>query len=373
MEHTKPLPSPPRITHIFAAGCFSFVLKDPDSDIKWAEYIDGIRSGLESIDSIDSVKITRLDSFRTLPINPDHDGRFHNPPFFPCPSSGIVTFNIFIPKRVQEEVFSYRLSGLHCERFSVLISYDNNFPITLIRPDQNIDGDLSLGFSDAAPIVREYIMSRWNKDASVQFCAMGPSPFHAEFYVVKDDNNIGTNIVKRRRYDHIYHNSSKDDAVSKFAKECCFVLSNFYERIYLKNAFSDAEINLRNDVRSVLSRITERNVFKNIYNSFAFSNRKDIANIYSSNFELEEISSELRKLSYIRDKSDDSFPDSPLWTYVEDRESEYPKLAKDEVQGLVRLAEVFEMGGSNNFAILVAALASATLTVIATLGASLIN
>ncbi len=50
--------------------------------------------------------------------------------------------------------------------------------------------------SSAVRVVREYLVREFNKLGNVEFEAMGPSPFHADFYVHEDVTQQGVKVVE---------------------------------------------------------------------------------------------------------------------------------------------------------------------------------
>ncbi len=351
---------------IFAIGCFHFVQKKwQENDAPGEDYALGISNSLEKIDNVSNVSVSEISGFSDIGFHPkyedDDEESYLNIPFIPCPSSGLVTFDVFIPKRVQEEVYPYGYGALHCEKFKVLVDFGGDFPIALIKPGEVISGDLSEGFSNFVPVIRNYLASRWPKDASVKFACLGPSPFHAEFYFqISEKEDL--KIEKRRGYDSILYQGPN---LTGFYRQIRAVLPNFYLQIYTRNRLMEIEYSVSYGIRSVIDRLTERNLFVKIKNYFLLSNKKDIADIYSLRFEAADIRRIVTERIEYNKRGDDSFTDSALWDYVAEKSSETQEESGQDLNQLLRLAEIFEMGGATNSSTVFAAISSAILTALA--------
>jgi hypothetical protein len=121
-------------------------------------------------------------------------------------------------------------------------------------------------------------------------------------------------------------------------------------------------------LNKVMSRLTERNLIKMGINFVTSSNRKDIAQIYSDVFEVEEaLESATDFMTEDKAKMPVEAQSSKLWEYVERGIGDVPRRLRERSSQILRLSEIFETSGSNNFAIVVAAIISAILTCGATL------
>lgn len=353
------------IDEIFAIGCFHFVQKPTTpSEGLYDSYASLISEALEKIDNVSNVVATGIDSFHSSGTHPEHkndDDGYSNIAFIPCPASGSVTFDVFIPARVQEEVFPLTKNSIVCEKFKVLVDYNGDFPMTLIKPGEPLKGDKTLGFSHFVPIVRNYLASRWPVAASLKFACMGPSPFHAEFYFRKGSENE-LKIEKTKGYDLILYDGEN---ISSFYKQIRAVLPNYYLFIYARNRLMEINYDVAEVIREVLERLTERNIFKQFKNYILHSNRRDIADIYSLDFEAQEIAFSIIENIDSSKRNDGAHSDSLLWDYVDQEIREQSSSKKDGMAQLLRLAEIFEMGGANNTSIVFAALSSALLTALA--------
>lgn len=193
-----------QIDDIFAIGCFSFVdYSAEDDESRLNDYSNNIIDALSKIDNVSNIVVNGISSFAFFPFHPDKEDGYSNIPFRPCPSSGLVSFDIFIPARVQRDVFPLGEARIDCEHFSLLVDYTGDFPVSILRPSRKIAGDKSSGFSDFVPIVRDYLASRWPPEAKVKFACLGPSPFHAEFYYRVGTANEIT-VERQRGYDRIF-------------------------------------------------------------------------------------------------------------------------------------------------------------------------
>jgi len=270
---------------------------------------------------------------------------------------------------VQEQVFHGSNAGI--ERFRVEITYDDEFPVTFISPIGDLE-DIENGFSDAVPIVREFMLSKCGKSDGVRFVCMGPSPFHAEFYLKMSEGEEKIEIKRSLGYDDIVYTThyGMDEDLHEFKLRVSQVLSYFYFAIYSRNAARNLEFNINVTIRDVLGRLTERNPLASAWNSIYHSNRRDIALVYSDLFDLEDALNGIK--SSIEDdkrRLDEDDTSSPLWYYVQRELNDFPHNARENIAHLLRLSEVFETSRANNWTIVAAALVSAVITCLATLGA----
>jgi hypothetical protein len=109
-------------------------------------------------------------------------------------SDSTVEFSLFIPHRVQADLFpSGRLPNTLTEHFRVrVVGTFTGLPIAFVEPD-NPTGIPEP--SDAVIIVREFLVSQLamnNSPLTLQI--LGPSPVHADFYVL--DSEIEQERIK---------------------------------------------------------------------------------------------------------------------------------------------------------------------------------
>lgn len=365
----------PYLAATFGVGCFHFV--DDDWDFEYSSpsfYSAQVRSLLQSVDNISNIEVNIGSGFLMFPLEPETTDYGGNGPFNPCPSSGHISFDVFLPERVQRQSFDDTfIQG--CENFRVYISYDYDFPVTVIAPvgDYDISED---GFSSSVPIVREFLFEKLGTKEGVRFSYMGPSPFHAEFFLKISPEDHGMTINKRRGYDDVFFISPSDepDSLAQFLQDSLRVISVYYYTVYTRNSLKKIENDTIELVRSVLSRLTEKKTLIKRITSINHSNKRDLAIIYSNIFEIEQSASAMKDdVVYSRSKMPEAAQKSPLWEFCNGEMKNLPNEIRRDLIDLIRLSEVFETSGANSRAVLIAALSSALLTCVATLAVALLK
>ena len=164
-------------------GCFWFAAKGVEETdfeaFRHDEFLNGIKETLESVDNISSVRIVSLIASLSFPpfaeqLSDDYD-------LFPIINGVEIAFDIFMPKRLQEE-YSFGRSDVEAEHFQVSIKYGFEMPVAYISynlPDGEEIEDQSP--STAVVLIRKYLEKKLQDATKVKFQLLGPSPFHADF------------------------------------------------------------------------------------------------------------------------------------------------------------------------------------------------
>lgn len=362
----------------FAAGCFMFVDRSSiDEKYDFGTYRAKIVSFLESIENITKIDVGEFSSYTHL--DPEgfylEDEKRSNETII-CPMSGSVSFEIYIPKRAQEKVF-YRPSKVPAERFSVFIRYGSGLPVTFVESRENVD--ISYGFTDFVAIIREYIISKTLPSSDIEFLCLGPSPFHADFFLKmadeEDSGDVGQiKISKRMGYDDIYFIASSDEDIDTqydaFKYLAFSNLSIFYDNIHVRNQLMTLEMVASNEIHAALSRLLEPNIAKRFWSNLIKSNQQSLLSSYQAILEIE----------YLYESANKSFRDSkaalqgeglgcPILDYSQYEIDHMPKDLGRKLSSTSKLIEVFEVSRANNFSVFTAALLSAIIAAGATIAA----
>ncbi|MEX3102591.1 MULTISPECIES: hypothetical protein [unclassified Streptomyces] len=168
----------------FAVGSLFPQLKNPEFYASWADEVERV---LNLIPSINDLKIT---GGRTSFALFDTEGaeRLDDLIHHPIPVYGAVTFTITIPSRVQSRLSPWGdiSVGNKVEKFLVFIELDSDYPYTLII----VSGDEIVRPTGAVVVVREFLqeeLAKLGDASSINLTTLGPSPFHAEFFVAEGD------------------------------------------------------------------------------------------------------------------------------------------------------------------------------------------
>jgi hypothetical protein len=177
----------------FGIGCFhlSTRVKVP-SEFDVAHYAQMIREFLGSIETVEDFSVEEEEGERTFqvteaPISMREGG------LFPGSVLRSVDFSLRIPQRTQLDIIKsihgseVAFTETGTEQFSVRTEYFYYGPVTVVECKE-VEHAGANSPSEAIIIVREYLKRKANEFASdVLFEVVGPSPFHANFFVIEDD------------------------------------------------------------------------------------------------------------------------------------------------------------------------------------------
>jgi hypothetical protein len=199
-------------TFAFAIGCFHFGLStEPPFTFEITNYLTELEEALETIPTINNIEIKcKPDHHRTYEVTYVEPERLaEGGHFFPHPELDL-RFDVYIPFRIQKELFPVGRDSIrtYTENFRVFVYYRHFAPVTFvetINPSQRPDP------SEAIILVREHIIRELEVvKTDIQFDFLGPSPFHANCYLLPIDEQDGEDpklltaeYRKRRGYDEI--------------------------------------------------------------------------------------------------------------------------------------------------------------------------
>lgn len=233
MPHTTP----------FGVGSFHFSWKPaPSQPANMKSYVAVLTKALNSIPTISNVAIRDTDEEEEdaafawavgseLPNWDEGEGHYPAPDFFH------LAFDIFIPKRLQDELGRpYLETGT--ETFRVHVTYGFESPVTFIVPQAPKQGHDP---STAVMLVREYLRHEFaTPREGISFQCLGPSPVHADFVLQDDGKGLSpehpfvggveeTDAYDRVNiaYDATIH-ASLDDALDELFFELTSQLSLIY-------------------------------------------------------------------------------------------------------------------------------------------------
>lgn len=221
----------------FGVGCFHFgYRKTPPFELSTKQYIEEIRTTLSALPSVSQIEITYDQAFAETARVEEEPPILSDGEFFPNVMFLEIKFTVFIPKRVQEELFPNESGAMRAatEKFSVSIRYGFHGPVTYI---ECIDAEENCSPSDAVRLMREYLERELSKlSTSVRFEFLGPSPFHANFYVrpaTGDVPDIVMEEIKQRGYNDFVFRCSMgadlDEVLDFLYYELSHELDLFYE------------------------------------------------------------------------------------------------------------------------------------------------
>lgn len=211
------------MTRAFGVGCFHFgYRRKAPFEFTVSDFMTELEKALGSVQSIGEISATYSESFDYSVNVEDEWKSLGDGHLFPHILFLRVDFSVFIPARIQDIIIpGESISNLTTtERFRVSIRHGFYGPVSYIEcinPREECDP------SSAVRLLREYMSKEFSKlDSSVTFEFLGPSPFHADFYVQGDeaeDSEIRMEELKQRGYNRInffHDSSSKPDEVLEF-------------------------------------------------------------------------------------------------------------------------------------------------------------
>jgi hypothetical protein len=231
-----------RSMYAVGIGCVWFAsreaksLDDPFANYEPFSFLDKIKNALEGLDSVSNFNIEKPhNSVSTQSISLNK--YFEDENYFPLYSNVDICFDILIPQRTQEHYMSrytHALDGI--ELFHVRIIYDTGLPVLFIYYSVKGGRD-SVNFyspSNSVVFIRKYLSDRLGNNADIEFCMLGPSPFHADFFLISgkplsdgDDYTI-EDLTAFRGYRTLVFYSEESDILDHFVKQTEPTFSAFY-------------------------------------------------------------------------------------------------------------------------------------------------
>ncbi|MCJ8148770.1 hypothetical protein [Shinella sedimenti] len=118
---------------------------------------------------------------------------------FPYFSQGKIRIELSIPFRLQDKYCGMFREKLKSENVTLVINYNNHLPCTFVYTE-----DLEDRPSTAVMIVWKHFKNVLKKSNDIKFTMLGPSPFHAEFYVNSaPDAEFHLEYKKESGYDRV--------------------------------------------------------------------------------------------------------------------------------------------------------------------------
>jgi hypothetical protein len=196
----------------FGVGCFHFQLANESDDdgIKPVPYATKVKEHLSQYPNVEEVTIEpyRFSSGLEFEAELDDEGDIAaGIGTYPCPMGWSFRFRLNIPLRLQREILEEGRC-LETERIDVTLHYAGELPVAIV---EGHDANLS-DPSTAVVLVRRYLDQYSSQGTGVIFQYIGPSPFHADFFVhfSGPEGAADVEIVEQRGYDDINFVASSD-------------------------------------------------------------------------------------------------------------------------------------------------------------------
>lgn len=239
----------------FGIGCLHFSFKGGvEEEITVQEYIDEVRASLERLSNVSDVELDfdkdvkdeKISISESTHMN-DGDPCHPHIPFFE------LSFNLYLPRRIQAEVINEDQNYIHTEteHFRIVFKHDWYGPFTVI---ELIGAGENSSPSTAIQIVREYLKREFDSTGKVlQLDYVGPSPFHADFFLSENEDttpsmssNFELNHIKLMGYDKLIFSylgskyESEDLAFEELISDVSSEIAFFYQlKVMLAKQSSD--------------------------------------------------------------------------------------------------------------------------------------
>ncbi|WP_155649182.1 hypothetical protein [Burkholderia cepacia] len=220
----------------FGVGCFNFGYKKPvPFEFRSSSYVQEVKRDLGLLTSISEIRISYDEGFDSVLSVTEEPSTLRDGECFPQIPFFELDFIVFIPARVQKEMFPGENleKRIGVEKFRVSIRHGYHGPFSFVEclsPHDHCDP------SSAVRLIREYISREFSKlSTPVTFEYIGPSPFHVDFFVSAEEGGIdGIQMreVERRGYNEIVfiHDKSisSDEALEFVYSELGHELDLYY-------------------------------------------------------------------------------------------------------------------------------------------------
>lgn len=223
----------------FGVGCFHFGYRKPvPYSFSGSNYVNDVKKALSSLPSLSELDGSFFEELcEPYDVSDETQNLFGNGHYFPGVMGLNIAFTLFIPFRVQSELFPHESVEMQTttETFRVTVRESFHGPSSFVECVGATD---KCSPSDSVRLLRAYLEREFKKLVTpVSFEYLGPSPFHADFFLrpgaATADQFFVLEETKRRGYNDLVfkynQNRSPDEALDDLFDELSDELSLFYE------------------------------------------------------------------------------------------------------------------------------------------------
>lgn len=286
----------------FGIGCFHFSPREISSEnFSGDDFIGKLRESLESINNIKEIMIDGFKWFSGgdfVGKHPIYDCKNiqDGPGLFPHAINSRVQFEIFIPTRIQKELLDDSYRDTKNENFQITINYLDHFPVAVVRGlDQTI-----MQPSNSVVLIRRFLEKELGeqKNLPVEFQSLGPSPFHADFFLRMEILNnpekieeISCEKIHLPGYDDIIIHTKekegsldnlKDKAIERLLSE----LSYFYFLVQSNNLNQHIWVEVEESVENLKQSLSDKRLLSRAINVIKTRNHLDSAFLNIADLEM---------------------------------------------------------------------------------------
>lgn len=224
-------------SHAFGVGCFHFgYCGEIPFKFETSRYVDDLKRALHSLPSLSNLEVSFEETLAQSATISEAPGRLRDGELFPYVSFLSISFRLFIPLRLQDELFPDEImsSQTTTQNFNVSIRHGYHGPIAFI---ECADVGDQCSPSSSVRLLREYLKREFAKlSTPVSFEFIGPSPFHANFFTEEADlsgDEVVLVEVKNRGYNDLVFQHKKRDSSREVLDfiydELCHELDLYYD------------------------------------------------------------------------------------------------------------------------------------------------
>ncbi len=165
----------------FGVGCFHFGIRNrPAEALTPQDYVAKLKEFLSKYPNIEFIRCTpEVYSSSHIDGDLDDEGSIQSGDgISPWPCHWTLTFRLNLPALMQQALLEEEYP-LESEKFDIVIVYEEDFPVAFV---EGVECKLESP-STAVVLCRRYLEKYDKKDSEIEFQFIGPSPFHADFFV----------------------------------------------------------------------------------------------------------------------------------------------------------------------------------------------
>lgn len=256
----------------FGIGCLHFAINEKlKKNITIKEYVDEIERALSKLATVSEISSSYDESEKESIIDISENTKMENGECcYPQVSLFRLNFKLYVPKRIQAMLLGRPEEYVHtgAEHFVVNMNHDWHGPVSFV---QCIDADIESSPSTAIQVVREYLEQEFSSmDTFLEFDCIGPSPFHADFFLVNDDDaaieqpvRFALDHIKIPGYDQLIFTYSEEmydteeDALTDLYQSLSQEAAYFYSLKVVRSKQIHSWIDIQNGMHELLAYESE--------------------------------------------------------------------------------------------------------------------
>jgi hypothetical protein len=304
-------------------------------------------AALNKVDNISEVKLEDEPDVYAVLENPAGRTPENRTRLLPIYIGLSLSFEIYLPERVQQAYLPDQgISLAGCEKFTVRIDNDGEFPVTYVFYETNSPEEVSP--ADAIVFIRNYLQEKILKiDPQLVLEVLGPTPLHAQIFLAAKHGTSGINhlatISERPGYPDMFfgypiHPSGLPlDPVDMFSSSYTPILGVHYYAVMYRNELLRQHAHVYEALDRLLLNPAKLYFGERIRHFFGLSER--VRDVMSLIIENEKYAFGLEKYVAEKSRKGDLAKDSPFYSFVEGvLEDRFP-LPVEKIRDVIRIVE----------------------------------